>query len=83
MDKKLVMATVFAAAIGVNSYVTAAPAETHGEKCFGIAKAGMNDCKAKDNSHSCAGLAKVDGEKQSFLMVPTGMCNKIVGGSTQ
>ncbi|PIQ95470.1 MAG: signal peptidase [Nitrospinae bacterium CG11_big_fil_rev_8_21_14_0_20_56_8] len=51
------------------------------EKCYGIAKAGMNDCKS--GLHGCKGLAKGNGEKGSFLLVPQGTCNKIVGGSTE
>ena len=49
------------------------------EKCFGIAKAGMNDCKS--GLHGCKGKAKADGEKDSFVLVPNGTCNKIVAGN--
>ncbi len=48
------------------------------EKCFGVAKAGMNDCKS--GMHDCKGKAKASGEKDSFLLVPKGTCDKIVGG---
>lgn len=51
------------------------------EKCTGIAKAGQNDCAA--NGHSCAGKAKKDGDPKEWLYVPTGTCNKIVGGSVK
>jgi len=50
------------------------------EQCFGIAKAGKNDCAGKSSAHSCAGMAKKDGEKDSFVLVPKGTCDKIVGG---
>lgn len=50
------------------------------EKCFGVAKAGANDCKS--GLHGCKGMSKTDGEKDSFLMVPKGTCSKIVGGNT-
>lgn len=50
------------------------------EKCFGIAKAGMNDCKS--GLHDCKGKAKRNGEPDSFIMVPKGTCHKIVGGKT-
>jgi uncharacterized membrane protein len=50
------------------------------EKCFGIAKAGKNDCAA--NGHGCAGQAKADGDKKEWISVPKGTCDKIVGGST-
>ena len=52
------------------------------EKCYGIAKAGMNDCGGKGTGHSCQGQSKVNGEKNDWLLVPKGTCNKIVGGST-
>ena len=38
-------------------------------KCYGIAKAGKNDCKASDASHSCKGQAKADGSKVDFSLV--------------
>jgi len=49
------------------------------EKCYGIVKAGMNDCGGPN--HSCAAGAKKDGDPKEWLFVPTGTCNKIVGGS--
>ena len=49
------------------------------EKCYGIAKAGKNDCKTAGGS--CAGTAKKDKEKDSFLLLPKGTCDKIAGGS--
>lgn len=48
------------------------------EKCAGIAKAGMNDCGT--SKHSCAGEAKVSGDPEEWVYVPTGTCKKIVGG---
>ena len=52
------------------------------EKCFGIAKAGKNDCASKGAAHACAGQSTKDADKSSFLVVPKGTCDKIVGGST-
>lgn len=51
------------------------------EKCFGIVKAGMNDCG--NASHSCSGEAKQDGDKSEWIFLPEGYCKKIVSGSTQ
>jgi uncharacterized membrane protein len=51
------------------------------EKCYGIAKAGQNDCGTA--SHHCGGEARSDGEKDAWIFVPTGVCNKIVGGSNK
>jgi len=50
------------------------------ERCYGIAKAGMNDCAYA--TESCSGQSKVDGAKDAWIIVPKGTCNKIVGGST-
>jgi uncharacterized membrane protein len=50
------------------------------DKCAGIAKAGQNDCGALDGSHACAGQAKSDGDANEWVYVPTGTCEKIVGG---
>jgi uncharacterized membrane protein len=52
------------------------------EKCYGVAKAGMNDC-GSSVSNKCAGTSLVDGDKAAWLLVPKGTCNKIVGASTK
>lgn len=51
------------------------------EKCYGIAKAGKNDC-ASTGFNSCAGTAKADGDKGAWILVPKGTCDKLVNGST-
>lgn len=51
------------------------------EKCFGIVKAGLNDCQTA--SHSCAGTSTADNAKDSWIYVPAGTCSKIVGGSSE
>jgi uncharacterized membrane protein len=50
------------------------------EKCYGVAKAGKNDCSA--GAHSCAGQATENSDKASFVYLPTGACEKLAGGST-
>ena len=51
------------------------------EKCYGIAKAGKNDCQTSNSA--CAGTNTVDGRKDAWIYVPAGTCGKIVGGSTK
>lgn len=58
----------------------AAQAADGGEKCYGISKAGKNDCATATSS--CAGTSKVDRDPSAFLVVPSGTCDKIAGGST-
>jgi uncharacterized membrane protein len=50
------------------------------EKCYGVARAGKNDCAAGD--HSCAGHSTKDFDKASFVSLPAGACAKLAGGST-
>jgi len=49
------------------------------EKCYGIVKAGLNDCQTATTS--CAGSATKDSQADAFLFLPKGLCEKIVGGS--
>lgn len=49
------------------------------EKCFGIAKAGQNDCANLSGSHSCAGQSKLDNDKGEWKYVAAGTC-KTMGG---
>lgn len=58
---------------------TADAAKDDMEKCYGVAKAGHNDCATANSS--CAGTNKVDGNKDAFVAVPKGTCEKLVGGS--
>jgi len=50
------------------------------EKCYGVAKAGKNDCAA--NGHGCSAQGKTDADKKEWITVPKGTCDKLVGGST-
>lgn len=70
-------------ALGVAASVTAQPVpQTPGtEKCYGVAKAGKNDCGTA--KHSCAAQgAKVDGDPNEWKYVAKGTCAKIGGKTT-
>jgi uncharacterized membrane protein len=49
------------------------------EKCFGIAKAGQNDCASVNGVHSCAGQSKVDMDKGEWKYVSKGTCKQMKG----
>ena len=49
------------------------------EKCYGVAKAGKNDCQTANSS--CAGTSKRDNQGDAWLYIPAGSCEKLVGGS--
>lgn len=49
------------------------------ERCYGIAKSGKNDCAT--SSSACSGSAKQDSQKDAWVYVPKGMCQRIAGGT--
>jgi len=51
------------------------------EKCYGVAKAGMNDCFTATNS--CAGTVTTDNSAAAWIYVPQGTCKKLTGGSLE
>lgn len=51
------------------------------EKCYGVTKAHMNDCASVANA--CAGQSGFDGDKNAWIYLPKGSCNKLVNGSTR
>jgi uncharacterized membrane protein len=46
------------------------------EKCYGVAMAGKNDCKAGEGT-TCAGTAKMDYQTNAWKNVPSGTCTSI------
>ncbi|HEY7493013.1 MAG TPA: DUF2282 domain-containing protein [Candidatus Tectomicrobia bacterium] len=83
---KLMIASAVAAALSLSLSSTAqsGPAPKphfEAEKCYGVAKAGKNDCQTANAS--CAGTSKRDAQGDAWIYVPAGTCDRIVGGSLQ
>lgn len=83
---QILLATALAAAITLPSAASAqgGPApkpKFEAEKCYGITKAGKNDCQTANSS--CAGTSKRDNQGDAWIYIPAGSCGKVVGGSTQ
>ena len=53
------------------------------EKCYGVAKAGQNDCANLAGTHSCAGQSKVDNDKGEWKYVAKGTCAAMKGLSME
>lgn len=53
--------------------------DANSEKCYGVAKAGKNDCAGA--AHACAGQGTKEKSAKEFIKLPKGTCDRIVGGS--
>jgi len=73
------LAGVMAAGVATTAMAATDPSK---EKCYGIAKAGKNDCAATNGSHSCAGQAKTDNDANEWKYVAKDTCDK-EGGSLE
>ena len=80
-QRALIAAT--AASLMTLALASAPVAAQEKEKCFGIAKAGQNDCANLSGSHSCAGQTKVDMDKGEWKYVAKGTCKDMKGLSME
>ena len=51
------------------------------ERCFGVTRAGGNDCATP--RHSCAAQSKTARDDEEWIMVPKGLCDKLAGGRVE
>lgn len=80
MNSKIIVSSAVAAALSLGLLGQAvAQDKTAKEKCFGIAKAGENDCANLSGSHSCAGQAKTDMAPEEWKYVSKGSCKTMNG----
>jgi uncharacterized membrane protein len=79
MNKKNFLTSVIVAVASISTISSQAEAKKM-EKCYGISKAGKNDCADKLGKHSCSGGSTIDGDKNEWIYLPKGSCEKIVGG---
>ncbi len=80
MTRNALAISAIAAAIALAS--TSSPVfAAEDEKCYGVAKAGSNDCETATNS--CAGTSVADAQGDAWVYVPKGLCEKLVGGSLE
>ena len=61
------------ALIATQAHAADAPKQ---EKCYGVAKAGRNDCKAGAGT-SCAGTSRTDWQGDAWKFVAAGTCTQI------
>jgi uncharacterized membrane protein len=78
MNQRAMIAATAASLMSLALVATPAVAQEK-EKCFGIAKAGQNDCANIFGTHSCAGQSKVDMDKSEWKYVAKGTCKDMKG----
>jgi len=76
------IAGVFVAGVALGSGALAQDKKDQ-EKCWGVAKAGQNDCGSNKTAHSCAGQSKKNYDPNDFKVVKTGTCVQMGGSLKQ
>jgi uncharacterized membrane protein len=84
MTQKPIVAAAIAGlfALGAAGGAALAQDKMGQEKCWGVAKAGQNDCGSNKTAHSCAGQSKKDYDPNDFKTVKAGTCVQM-GGSLE
>jgi uncharacterized membrane protein len=84
MDHRLIIRNALLGLIAASGAAHAAesvpvPVTAGKEKCYGVAKAGQNDCASVVGTHSCAGQAKADNDPTEWKLAAKGTCEKMGG----
>ena len=82
MNSRLIASSALASVLALGLASAAQAQDKAKEKCYGIAKAGSNDCANLSGSHSCAGQSKNAMAPDEWNYVAKGTCEK-EGGSTK
>ena len=77
MNHRLIVSSALASVMALGLVGQVAAQEK--EKCYGIAKAGQNDCGNLSGTHTCAGQSKVDNDPGEWKYVAKGTCKDMKG----
>lgn len=77
--RQMLLSAALAGAVALAGAAQAADEHKDQEKCFGVSKAGKNDCATASGSHSCAGQAAKDNVPAEWNYVAKGTCEKTGG----
>jgi uncharacterized membrane protein len=77
MNQRLIVSSALASVLALGLVGQVAAQTKEKEKCFGIAKAGQNDCGTA--KHACAGLSKADNDTNEWKYVANGTCEQLGG----
>jgi len=79
MTSKTVILAAAVSSLFMLTTMAYAADDNNSEKCYGVAKAGKNDCAS--GAHACAGQATKDKSAKEFIKLPKGTCERIMGGT--
>jgi len=79
MTSKTAMLAAAVGSLFVLSTAAFSADDANFEKCYGVAKAGKNDCAGA--AHACAGQGKKEASDKEFVKLPKGTCERLVGGT--
>lgn len=83
MKNNAIIAAAIAATVSLSVTVPMSAHAAGKEKCYGVAKAGQNDCANLAGTHSCAAQSKVDNDPGEWKLVPAGTCTDLGGYSKE
>jgi uncharacterized membrane protein len=86
MNQASIVSSAFASVLALGLLSTSvlahsAEPEKAKEKCYGVVKAGQNDCSNLSGTHSCAGQATSDNAPEEWKFVAKGTCKEMGGKS--
>jgi len=81
MNQRFILSSALASALALGLVGNVVAQDKAKEKCFGIAKAGQNDCANLSGTHSCAGQSKADNAADEWKYVAAGTCKDMKGMS--
>jgi uncharacterized membrane protein len=79
MNHRLIVSSALASVMALGLAGPSAAQEKGKEKCYGVAKAGQNDCANLAGTHACAGQSKVDNDPGEWKYVAKGTCKSLKG----
>jgi len=79
----LALASAIAGALTLASGAGAQTKDAQGFKCYGVAKAGLNDCGNAAKTHDCAGQSKADYDLGEWKAVKDSAECASLGGATK
>jgi len=77
--KDILVAAALASISSTSVADTATDKTVETEVCYGVAKAGHNDCSDSSCLHDCSEMSKVDNDPREWVAVPKGTCMQMGG----